>query len=194
MELFGTAGIRGDARSRVTPELALSVGRAVGAVLGTESDRTTGSVVVGRDGRVTGPALAAAVEAGVLSAGTSVERIGVLPTPALAFASRGRAGIMLTASHNPPSDNGLKVFLDGVEIDQSLESAIETAIDEERPPARWDEWARPSTGSILPAYRSAVTAYARGFGESIDELAVAIDCGNGMAALATPHVLRTLGA
>lgn len=95
MELFGTAGIRGSATERVTPELALSVGRAAGRAA-LESDASA-EFVVGRDGRTTGQGLAAAVEAGLLSAGADVTRVGVVPTPALAFASRGRRGVMLTA-------------------------------------------------------------------------------------------------
>ena len=104
MDLFGTAGIRGPVRT-VTPEVALSVGRAAGV--------DAEEVVVGRDGRGTGESLAAAVESGLTSAGADVRRAGQLPTPALAFASQGRYGIMLTASHNPPPDNGIKLFVDG---------------------------------------------------------------------------------
>jgi len=108
-ELFGTAGIRGEVRSRVTPAFALRVAAAAA--------RDGGEFVVGRDGRESGPALAAAVEAGLTSAGARVVRVGQVPTPALAFASRGRRGVMVTASHNPPSDNGLKFFRDGREYD-----------------------------------------------------------------------------
>jgi len=194
MELFGTAGIRGDAQSRVTPELALAVGRAVGSLVRSEFDTSEQSVVIGRDGRVTGPSLAAAAESGVLSGGVSVTRVGVLPTPALAFASQGRTGIMLTASHNPPTDNGIKVLHDGVELDQSFESTVEATVEREAPPTNWDEWGATTTESVLPAYRSAVTNYASQFGADPTELKVAVDCGNGMAALATPHVLRKQGA
>ena len=104
MDLFGTAGIRGPV-TEVTPSLALTVGRAVAARLDDE-------VVIARDGRETGRALASAVEAGVTSGGVAVKRAGQLPTPGLAFASQGRHGIMLTASHNPPADNGIKLFAD----------------------------------------------------------------------------------
>jgi phosphomannomutase len=110
MDLFGTAGIRGPV-TEVTPELALSVGRAVGIDARDADEREREpTVVLARDGRVTGTALLAAAEAGATSAGVTVRRVGQLPTPALAYASRGRFGIMLTASHNPPSDNGIKVF------------------------------------------------------------------------------------
>ncbi len=194
MELFGTAGIRGDAQSRVTPELAQSIGRAVGTLVRKKFDVDDRTVAIGRDGRVTGPALAAAVEAGVLSAGVPAERVGVLPTPALAFASRGRTGIMLTASHNPPTDNGIKVFRDGVEVDRSIESAIEAAVEEPPAPANWDLWESTTTGEPLYAYRSAVAGYAERFGAAADGLKIAVDCGNGMGALGTPPVLREQGA
>jgi phosphomannomutase len=190
MDLFGTAGIRGGARDRVTPSLALSVGR----VVGQHAVDAGVEVVVGRDGRTTGPALAAAVEAGVLSAGASVTRVGLVPTPALAFASRGRRGVMLTASHNPPEDNGIKLFVDGVEYEDELEADVEASVAAEPAPAQWDEWATPTGEEVLPSYRSAVVEYASDFGAPLGGLSVAVDCGNGMASLATPHVLRTLGA
>ncbi|QCJ48035.1 phosphomannomutase [Haloprofundus sp. MHR1] len=186
MELFGTAGIRGSATERVTPELALAVGRAVG--------RDGAEFVVARDGRVTGPALAAAVEAGLLSAGAGVRRAGMLPTPALAFASRGRRGVMLTASHNPPTDNGIKVFDDGVEYDRTAERAVEERVAGDEPPTAWDQWGDSENEAVLSAYRSAVVDYARGRGAPLSGLRVAVDCGNGMAGLATPQVLRSLGA
>src|SRR6056297_4328738 len=125
MDLFGTAGIRGSAVEKVTPELALAVGRAAG--------RDGDEFVVARDGRETGPALAAAMEAGLESAGVDVRRAGMLPTPALAYASQGRRGVMLTASHNPPADNGIKLFVDGQEYDRTAERAVETGVEDELP-------------------------------------------------------------
>jgi phosphomannomutase len=186
MDLFGTAGIRGSAVDRVTPELALSVGRAVG--------RDADEVVVGRDGRTTGPALAAAVEAGLLSAGATVRRVGVVPTPTLAFASQGRHGVMLTASHNPPTDNGIKLFDDGVEYDRDAERRIDRRVDADDPAVAWDEWADSTRTDPLPDYRESVVTYAQTLGAPADGLRVAVDCGNGMAAVGTPQVLRDLGA
>jgi phosphomannomutase len=196
MDLFGTAGIRGDVRTAVTPELAVAVGRAVARDAVDEASPTPrdATVVVGRDGRTTGGALAAAVEAGARSGGASVRRLGVVPTPALAFASRGRRGVMLTASHNPPGDNGIKCFVDGVEYDRSAEDVIERRVDAAAQPTDWDAWGGSRDESVLDAYRAAVVDYARGFGAPLDGLAVAVDCGNGMGALATPAVLRELGA
>ncbi|WP_459194194.1 phosphopentomutase/phosphoglucosamine mutase [Halosimplex sp. J119] len=186
MNLFGTAGIRGDVQSTVTPELALAVGRAAGA----DGD----SFVVGRDGRTTGEGLAAAVEAGLLSAGADVTRIGQVPTPALAYAAQQRRGVVLTASHNPPEDNGIKLFADGQEYDDAGEARIERRVEDEPDPVAWDEWGTSERADVLGAYRDAVAEFARGYGEALDGLEVAVDCGNGMASVATPQVLRALGA
>ncbi|MFB6124472.1 MAG: phosphomannomutase [Halanaeroarchaeum sp.] len=202
MDLFGTAGIRGEARTEVTPALALAVGQAAGV----DAD----SVVLGRDGRVTGPALAAAAEAGLESAGADVRRVGVLPTPALAFASRGRRGMMLTASHNPPHDNGIKLFRDGVEYDADAEARIADRVAADPEPTTWDAWGDAETVDALSEYRAAVRDYAAGQRVADDHptaasdgvppdrplegLAVAVDCGNGMGSLATPQILRSLGA
>ena len=199
MELFGTAGIRGSVRERVTPELALGVGRAVGAgvVAGAAGDTESGdspAVVVGRDGRPTGEALAAAVEAGIESAGADVRRAGVLSTPALAYASQGRYGVMLTASHNPPTDNGIKVFVDGREYDRERESAVEARVAGGEAPAEWDEWGGSEAVTPLAGYRQAVVEYARGHGAPAGGLEVVVDCGTGTGALGTPPVLRELGA
>ncbi|WP_435066787.1 phosphomannomutase [Haloplanus sp. C73] len=190
MDLFGTAGIRGSVRTDVTPALAMAVGRAVAR----DADAEDPAVVVGRDGRTSGAALAAAVEAGVLSGGATVERIGVVPTPALAFASRGRHGVMLTASHNPPGDNGIKCFVDGVEYDREREREVERRVETDAPPVEWDEWGDTQATDVLDDYRSAVVDFARQFGAPLDGLSVVVDCGNGMGALATPAVLRALGA
>ena len=186
MNLFGTAGIRGDVRTDVTPELAVAVGRAVG-VDGDE-------FVVGRDGRTTGEGLAAAVEAGLTSAGADVVRVGQVPTPALAFASRGRRGVMLTASHNPPADNGIKLFADGREYGDDAEARTERRVGEGPEPVTWGQWGTTERAEILEGYREAVAGFARRHGGPVDGLSVAVDCGNGMAGVATPQVLRELGA
>lgn len=187
MELFGTAGIRGDVQHSVTPELALAVGKAIGNSGG-------GEVVIARDGRETGPGLAAAVEAGVLSTGGTVERAGTLPTPALAFASQGRHGVMVTASHNPPADNGLKLFRDGVEYATADERRIEALVEAGTSPVPWKDWGVAGPVDILDQYRKAVVAFANKAGAQPDGLRVALDCGNGTGGLITPHVLTDLGA
>ena len=185
---FGTAGIRGPV-TEIGPELALAVGRAAGV----DAREAEEPLVLGRDGRTTGGSLAAAVTAGATSAGADVRRAGQLPTPGLAYASRGRRGVMLTASHNPPGDNGIKLFVDGEEYDRSAERRIEDRVADGTDPAPWDEYGNVERVSPLPAYREAVTRYASRDGATPD-LSVAVDCGNGMSALATPQVLRELGA
>ena len=186
MNLFGTAGIRGEAATEVTPSFALSVGRAAAA---------DGDVfVVGRDGRETGSALAAAVEAGLESGGADVVRVGQVPTPALASASRGRRGVMVTASHNPPTDNGLKLFVDGTEYDVAAERTVTDRVEDGTAPVEWAAWGTTSRASVLEGYRRDVADYARDRVGVCDGLSVAVDCGNGMAGVATPQVLRMLGA
>jgi len=202
MVTFGTAGVRGSVAETVTPAVALSVGGAVGHLAVRESSADHPEIAIGRDGRLTGPALAAAVEAGVAAAGAIPIRVGTVPTPTLAFASRDRYGVMLTASHNPPADNGIKCFVDGQEFDDDREERIESLVadDVASTPADFTEWRSPQHREPLAAYRTAVADYVREHlpsdGESgvCDGLRVAVDCGNGMAALATPQVLDSLGA
>jgi len=185
MDLFGTAGIRGPV-TEVTPELALSVGRAAGD--------EAGEFVVGRDGRETGEALVAAATAGLESAGADVVTAGMVPTPTLAYASQGRHGLMLTASHNPPADNGIKLFADGREYDRGAERRIEKRLEAGADAADWAEWGSGVGLDPLPGYREAVVGFARGHGAAPTGLSVVVDCGNGMASRATPQVLTTLGA
>ncbi|EMA49213.1 MULTISPECIES: phosphomannomutase [Halococcus] len=193
MTLFGTAGIRGDVRERLTPELALAVGRAAGTDA-VDQDGQPVEFVIARDGRETGPALAAALEAGLESAGATVRRAGVLPTPALAFASRGRRGVMVTASHNPPTDNGLKLFENGEEYGDDAEARIEERVEEDGSPTAWHEWGDTERIGPLTGYRDRIADYAAGHGAALDGMEIVVDCGNGMASRATPQVLRALGA
>jgi phosphomannomutase len=200
MDLFGTAGIRGRAEDEVTPELALRVGQAVG-----EPDR---EFVVGRDGRVTGGTLLAALRAGLESAGASVREAGVVPTPTLAFASQGRYGVQVTASHNPPEDNGIKLFVDGAEFDREAELEVSDRVAGGPEPAGWDQWGETETTSVRDRYRETVTAYLRGRElpedhpvdgasldpDALDGVTIAVDCGNGVGCLGTPQVLQALGA
>jgi len=192
MELFGTAGIRGPVADRVTPTLAVSVGAAAG--LDAQEREPDPGFVVGRDGRVTGEALAASVAAGLQSVGVPVVRVGQVPTPALAFASRGRRGVMVTASHNPPGDNGLKLFVDGVEYDEAAEDRVADRVADDPTPTEWASWTTAGSEEVLPAYRDRICAYAREHGAPLEDLSVVVDCGNGMAGLAVPQVLDRLGA
>ena len=186
MKLFGTAGIRGPVGQQVTPELALSVGRAAAG----DGDE----FVLGRDGRETGQALAAAVAAGLESGGATVRRIGEVPTPTLAYASQGRRGVMVTASHNPPTDNGLKLFVDGREYGEDAERRLENRVADDPEPVAWDAWGTATDLDVIERYREAVVGYAEEVGASPEGLTVAVDCGNGVGSVAAPQVLRALGA
>ena len=147
---------------------------------------------------MSGSALAAAMEAGLASGGARVLRAGQLPTPGVAHASQGRHGVMLTASHNPPTDNGIKLFSDGVEFDRDRERAVEKRVDDDDPPASWDAWTTAERIDTLGTYLDDVREYVRsvdaGLDGDLDGLRIAVDCGNGMGGPATPTVLRELGA
>ena len=132
--LFGTDGVRGLANADLTPELALALGRAAVGVLRAEG--TSGSdrpaVVVGRDPRTSGVLLESALVAGILSAGGDVLAAGVVPTPAIAFLTRhygAAAGAVISASHNPMPDNGIKFFgPEGFKLPDAVEERIEAAL------------------------------------------------------------------
>ncbi|PZF83422.1 phosphoglucosamine mutase [Jiangella anatolica] len=197
--LFGTDGVRGLANSDLTAELALDLSVAAAHVLGEIGAFGAGRrpvAVVGRDPRASGEFLEAAVVAGLASAGADVLRVGVLPTPAVAFLTGmldADLGVMLSASHNPMPDNGIKFFAKG---GQKLDDAIEDAIE-----ARLREpWNRPTGAEVgrvhehpegLETYISHIvgTAPAR-----LEGLRVVVDCAHGAAYRAAPEALRRLGA
>src|SRR3954471_19293778 len=130
--LFGTDGVRGRANADLTPELALSVARAAASVLADRDGTSRPVAVVGRDPRASGEMLEAAVVAGLTSAGAQVLLAGVVPTPALAYLTAETGadlGIMISASHNPMPDNGIKLFSrGGHKLPDALEAAIERTV------------------------------------------------------------------
>src|SRR5947209_17438680 len=193
--LFGTDGIRGVANVDLTPELAFAVGRAGAAVLAHSSDRHR-PIVVGRDTRLSGPMLEAAIVAGITSAGRDVLTVGVLPTPAVAaitVRTGAAAGVMISASHNPIADNGIKFFgPDGFKLSDTTEDRIEALV---KNPAA----ARPSGTDVGVAkvamnlgkyYYEELYAGA----ESLSSLTVVVDGAFGAADAYAPYALRKLGA
>jgi phosphoglucosamine mutase len=130
--LFGTDGVRGVANRDLTPELAFAIGRAGAAVL-TRGIDAAKPIVVGRDTRLSGPMLEAAIVAGIASTGRDVVRVGIVPTPGVAYLTTqlgAAAGVMISASHNPVEDNGIKFFgPDGFKLDDATEDAIEAQLD-----------------------------------------------------------------
>ncbi|GGP58344.1 phosphoglucosamine mutase [Saccharothrix coeruleofusca] len=194
--LFGTDGVRGLANADLTPELALSVAASAARVL-AEHDRSHRPVaVVGRDPRASGEMLEAAVVAGLASAGADVLRVGVLPTPAVAHlvgALGADVGVMISASHNPMPDNGVKLFAAG---GHKLPDAVEDEIEQKlAAPAH-----RP-TGAAIGRVRDVADAEARYVDHllkitphRLDGIKVVVDCANGAASVAAPDAYRRAGA
>ncbi len=199
MALFGTDGVRGVANKDLTAELALDLAVAAAHVL-AERGEFAGHrpfAIVGQDSRASGEFLEAAVCAGLASAGIDVFRVGVLPTPAVAYlvASRGAdLGVMISASHNPMPDNGIKFFArGGGKLDDALEERIEARLAEP-----WDRPVGDGVGRII-VDEDAREAYSEFLlaslgGSSLKGLKVVVDCANGAASFVAPDVYRRAGA
>jgi phosphoglucosamine mutase len=182
---FGSSGLRGPFATLATPENALAIGRAVGAM--------RRRVVVGRDARLTGPALEGALVAGLLASGAQVARAGVLPTPALAYAARRfDAGVVVTASHNPAPDNGFKLWdPDGRAFGGPERREVEGLLEAAPPLAPWD---RVGAAAELPGAVAEHQARILDLvGPLRRRLRVVLDCGNGAACGESPELLRRLG-
>lgn len=193
---FGTDGLRGRANEELSPELALALGRAVAQVLGAAS------CVVGRDTRRSGSMLAAAAVAGLASEGVSVSDLGVAPTPAVAYlsAALGVPGVVVSASHNPFADNGIKVFAaGGTKLDPAVEAGIEERLesllgapDRSQRPSGKEVGVVEHSPSLLAAYEDHIVACLDG--RRLEGLSVVLDAANGACHLLGPRVLRRLGA
>jgi phosphoglucosamine mutase len=194
-KLFGTDGIRGVANSELTAELAMRVGRSAAAALASTSPRPR--VVVGRDTRISGDLLESALIAGLLSAGVDVLKAGILPTPAIAFLVtdlRADAGAVISASHNPAEDNGIKFFGgDGFKISEAQEEEIEALLDG---PSEL-----PSGGDIGRIHKIAnaedrylAHALRALEGRRLEAMKVVIDCAHGAAYRTSPRALAEAGA
>jgi phosphoglucosamine mutase len=189
--LFGTDGVRGVANRDLTPELAMAIGRGLGARLSPGA-----TVLVGRDTRRSGPMLEAALAAGLASAGVHVELGGVLPTPAVAeLVARGdfAAGVVVSASHNPFPDNGIKLFgPDGFKLPDLEEAAIEQAMDEAGP--RPEAEGLGSIDDWPEGRRRYVQALLERFPIDLSSIRVVVDCAHGATVVSATDVLHGLGA
>lgn len=199
---FGTDGIRGVANVDLTPEVALAVGRAAARVLGLGEPW-----VLGRDTRRSGPMLEAAVLAGLTAEGADAVPLGVVPTPAVAHAARrlGAPGVVISASHNPFADNGVKLFAPGGrKLADDEETAVEDALAEllagaSSPRAEREGAPGLGVGAVLPGAEELVDGYVADVAAALDGrdlagLRVVVDCGNGAASETGPRILRRLGA
>lgn len=195
---FGTDGVRGVANSELTPELAFQLGRCGGYVLTKESSRP--KILVGRDTRISGYMLESALLAGLLSIGAEVMRLGVISTPGVAYLTKAlsaQAGVMISASHNPVEDNGIKFFgSDGFKLLDQQEQEIEALLDSEN-----DDLPRPVGGDLglVSDYFEGGQKYIQFLKQAIDEedfsgIHVALDCAHGATSSIAPHLFADLEA
>jgi phosphoglucosamine mutase len=196
--LFGTDGVRGVANKDLTPHLALNLSIAAAQVLGEagESAEYRPTAVVGRDPRASGEFLSAAVVAGLASAGVNVYDVGVLPTPAVAFLTadtKADFGVMLTASHNPMPDNGIKFFSrGGRKLSDVTEDAIEARLGQ-----KWEGPTGCNVGRVIPwpdGRARYIAHLLRCLPSRLDGLNVVIDTAHGAASQISPEAFRAAGA
>jgi phosphoglucosamine mutase len=192
-QLFGTDGVRGEFGRDLTTDLARDLGRAAVVVL-SRHERHPPTFVIGRDTRASGEPLEAALVEGITGSGGNAYLIGVEPTPAIAFlttALRAGAGVVISASHNPPGDNGIKFFGPyGFKLSDDLEDEIEAEVGSAGEGVG-------ATGRVLelppgaPDYVDHVVAAAE---SRLDGMRIVVDCANGAASVVAPEALRRLGA
>ena len=194
---FGTDGVRGEANVELTPELAFKLGRFGGYVL-SQHEEETPLVFVGRDTRISGEMLEHALIAGLLSVGIRVYKLGVIATPGVAYLVRtekASAGVMISASHNPALDNGIKFFGgDGFKLDDAREAEIEALLD-----AAEDTLPRPSAEGLgtLVDYPEGLRKYEKflvATGVDLGGMKVALDAANGAAAVSARNIFLDLNA
>ena len=194
---FGTDGVRGEANVELTPELAFKLGRFGGYVL-SQHEEETPLVFVGRDTRISGEMLEHALIAGLLSVGIRVYKLGVIATPGVAYLVRtekANAGVMISASHNPALDNGIKFFGgDGFKLDDDRELEIEDLLD-----AAEDTLPRPSAqglGTVME-YPEGLRKYQEflvSTGVQLEGMHVVLDTANGAASTSARQIFADLGA
>lgn len=195
-KLFGTDGIRGVANRDLTPELAYKIGRIAAGLLGNKDEKSL--FLIGRDTRLSGSMLEGSLLAGISSAGGDVRLLGVISTPAVAFLTRhlqASAGVVISASHNPIEDNGLKIFYgSGYKLPDSLEEEIEKYYLADK-----DEFPRPEGSALGRAYSDgdALEDYLnhlKSNASSLDGLKLVVDCAHGAAGRVAGVLLEDLGA
>ncbi len=200
-KLFGTDGIRGRANTYpITPELALLVGKATAKVLGGGKSGVRRKVVLGKDTRISGYMLENAITGGLLSMGMDVLAVGPMPTPAVAHLTRSMGavcGIMITASHNPACDNGIKIFAsDGFKLPDEVELEIEKHILSEEIASDHVTCEEIGKATRIEDARGRYIEFSKAAvpGLSLAGLKIVLDCANGAAYSIAPLILRELGA
>ncbi len=188
-DLFGTFGIRGLVNEKVDSELALRLGQALATHLNGE-----GKVAVGYDPRTSSEMIEHAMVSGLISGGCDVLRVGMVPTPVLSFSANHLscdAGVMITASHNPPEYNGLKFWdEEGAGFVREREDELENLYEKGGELADWNELGETEKVNALSKYKKALLEKIPKFDK---ELKVIVDCANGAGSVIAPHILRELG-
>ncbi|WP_026692933.1 phosphoglucosamine mutase [Peribacillus kribbensis] len=194
---FGTDGVRGVANTELTPELAFKLGRCGGYVLTKDTNRP--KVLIGRDTRISGEMLESALIAGLLSIGAEVMRLGVISTPGVSYLTKtqgAQAGVMISASHNPVADNGIKFFgPDGFKLSDDQENEIEALMDQGN-----DELPRPIGAGLgtVNDYFEGNQKYIQYLKQTVDEdfsgIHVAVDCAHGATSSLAAHLFADLEA
>lgn len=195
---FGTDGIRGQVgKPPITPEFVLKLGWAAGRVLGGDSG-SKNKILIGKDTRVSGYLLESALEAGLSAAGVDIRLLGPMPTPAIAYltrTARARAGIVISASHNPFDDNGIKFFSsDGTKLADDIELAIEAAMDEPIATVAADKLGKAKRYVDAPGRYVEFCKSTFPTNLSLEGLTIVVDCANGAAYQVAPLVFSELGA
>jgi phosphoglucosamine mutase len=194
---FGTDGVRGVANSELTPEFAFKLGRFGGYILTKDKDRP--KVIIGRDTRISGHMLEGALVAGLLSIGAEVMRLGVISTPGVSYLTKAmgaQAGVMISASHNPVADNGIKFFgPDGFKLSDDQELEIEALID-----LAEDQLPRPigaELGQVMDYFEGG-QKYLQYLKNTVDEdfsgIHIALDCAHGATSSLATHLFADLDA
>ena len=196
--LFGTDGVRGVANSDLTCELAMQIGRAAAMVL-TDSNHRHPKILIGKDTRLSSDMLECALAAGLCSVGANVVRLGVVPTPAVAFLVgkyKADAGVMLTASHNPCEFNGIKIFSgDGYKLPDALEEQIEAIVLDKKltppTPTGGDVGSVTTAPNVVRDYIDHIKSTVP---FALTGMKIAIDCANGSASRTAEQLFSELGA
>src|SRR3990170_8659350 len=192
-KLFGTNGIRGVVNKELTPEMAIKVGSSIGTFFKRKN------LLLGHDARTSGPMFAKAIIAGLTATGCGVFFAGMAPTPALQYAVKNHGidgGVIITASHNPPEYNGIKVIWnDGIEISHEQEIEIENIYFEDKPVfAEWDKLgATHKLSGVNDEYIEAVKKHVNTSKIAEKHYHVVVDAANSVGGLAAPRLLRDLG-
>ncbi len=198
--LFGTDGVRGEANTALQPELAYRLGRAATLYFGKRSEDKP-KILIGRDTRISGEMFEAALTAGICSAGGRAVLAGIIPTPAVAYLVKkidAAAGIVISASHNPFYDNGIKFFGgDGYKLPDSVEDEIETIVRQIESDDKFEKPTGAKIGDVEQRHdllKDYIDFVVSTTSERFDGMKIALDCANGAAYEAMPAVLKKLGA